>query len=357
MKKSIFLSILITIAKFSFCQDYTESTEPYTAKNGYIFKVGDTIYITEPKNFANEFTSIYDNKSLTNKRKYLEKNEYSNGTISYYDHIYRKYLIKSFIDHPSGEKIARLKNFLQPIYVSINKAIENDEIANCNPLYFKSVFLERNYLTDSVAFMEYIARESNISNNIIEEYLFLFRNNYYNIIRKDEFEFHKGLKNTKEEFKKFKEKIDSNKVYSVFTEVELGKYDFDTETFPILLDFNSFEIHSRSGYVFLPTNIEGKELELSNLYLLLTNIDEFKNLPLSTDKANAFVKSNKDEKGNVNRKVYIIINYKITGIDTNKENAYRNLRAEIQSIDFFASFKEEGIDYHHWWLNRIEKTK
>lgn len=48
MRKLITIFLLF-ISITGFGQKYPKSYDPYTAKNGRVFKVGDDIYITEPK--------------------------------------------------------------------------------------------------------------------------------------------------------------------------------------------------------------------------------------------------------------------------------------------------------------------
>ncbi|QQS51073.1 MAG: hypothetical protein IPM71_16160 [Bacteroidota bacterium] len=101
--------LLISFSIAGFSQKYLKSYDPYTAKNGHVYKVGDNIYITEPKNFNNEFLSLYTNKGLTSKADVLYIYTSSTGEKTIYDRRFKSYPIRYFLIQPDGKHIAALE--------------------------------------------------------------------------------------------------------------------------------------------------------------------------------------------------------------------------------------------------------
>ncbi|ALO17386.1 hypothetical protein L21SP5_03792 [Salinivirga cyanobacteriivorans] len=362
MRKLLALIFLLT-ALVSYSQRYPKSFDPFVAENGKTFKVGDTITFTEPHNFDKEFSTIYNNKSLESRTDALYvTDDPTTGERLIYDRRFKSYPIRYFISHPNGKKIAALKiNMLYNFFVDINQAIKYDEIANCNPLYVKSIWTENTPLTDSIAFLQYLAREKGVSKDIAKEYLYLFHRNKYNSIREDEFEFHQNLKETQKKLTDLLEMQDTSKVFIMNFKDEVGNYDFDKEAFPIKWKHNGEQVYTDLWEILTPYDINKDKVKLTDLRIQFNNTNQFSELKLNMEKASQFVKFNKDNSGNVDRDIYMKISFRITGLkDGNKvtKSYYRGekyLTANIISIDFFAKNKERYIDYYHWWLNRLEK--
>lgn len=362
--KKLITFILITISIVGYSQRYPKSYDPYTATNGHVFKVGDTIFITEPKDFNDEFFAVFDNKSLSDREEALYIYTSSEGKKSIYQNRYEFFTIRNFIDHPKGFKVAALDQGLGGLFnkfVAIDNAIEYDEIANCNPAYYKSIWGNKFYLTDSIAFLQYLTRESEITKDLAKEYLYLFQRNKYNLIREDEFEFHKGIKSTQTELNNLIAQQDTNKVYSILFKDEVENYDFDLESFPLKWIYNGTQIYNDIWEGITPDDINKDGVKLTDLRISFTNTADFNALPLDMDKANNFVKYKKDEYGNVDRDIFMKIDFRINGLSDGSDvtksyfRGEKYLLAEILSIDFYAVDKERYIEYYHWWLNRMEK--
>ncbi|QQS50960.1 MAG: DUF4852 domain-containing protein [Bacteroidota bacterium] len=209
--------------------------------------------------------------------------------------------------------------------------------------------------------MQYISRESEITKDLAKEYLYLFEREKFNSIREDEFEFHKGIKNTQAELNSLIAKQNKNEIFTILFEDEVENYDFDSESFPIKWIHNGTQVYSDLWEGLTPDDINRDRVKLTDLRISFINTSEFKSIPLPMDKANAFVKFKKDENGNVDRDIFMKIGFRITGISDGKivtESYFsgeKYLLAEIVYIDFFAVDNERYINYYHWWLNRMEK--
>lgn len=315
------------------------------------------------KNFNNEFLSLYNNKGLTSRTDALYiYTSSSTGEKTIYDRRFKSYPIRYFLVQPNGKHIAALEiNTLFNFFVDIENAIEADEIANLNKDYYESIWGDKSYLSDSLAFLQYISREPDITKDVAKEYLYLFQRGKYNSIREDEFEFHKGIKNTQEELNNLISKQDTNQIFTMLFEDEVGNYDFDSETFPIKWTHNGTQIYSDLWEVMTLDDINRDGVKLTDLRISFINTDDYTSLPLSMDKANAFVKFKKDEYGNVDRDIFMKTGFRITGLSNghsvskNYFSGEKYLLAEIVYIDFFALDKERYIDYYHWWLKRMVK--
>jgi hypothetical protein len=354
--RTFYLIILVLVTFNSIGQKHVKSDEPYISKSGMTFTVGDEIYLLEPFNFENKYHSFYKNKSLSLNVEALRVSE---------DLIFRKrykgYSIKRFLHHANGKVYAILETSkFYFCYLDIEDAILKNEIANNNKIAFESIWGKKTLLTDSIAFLEFCFREETINNDLVKEYMYLFNNTKYNLIREDEFEFHKSIRDEKASLETLRKNLDSNIIYTMAFSDFIGNYDFDLESFPILWNHNGTQIYSDVWEIFTPEDINENGVKLTDLRISFNNTEKFKSLPLNMDKANSFIKFKKGKTGNVDREIFMYISFRIKevkdGNDITNKLFYgeKYLVAEIESIDFFASDKNKYLPHFYFWLNRSE---
>ena len=196
----------------------------------------------------------------------------STGEKTIYNRRYRKYPIRYFINHPNGFTVAALEiNSLFNFFIDIDNAILYDEIANCNNIYFESSWGEKNFLTDSIAYLLYITKEPEITKELAKEYLYLFNRSKYNLIREDEFEFHKGIKETQNQLNEIISQIDTNIIYTILFDDFVDNYNFDLEAFPIKWKHNGMQVYNDIWEGLTPNDVNNDGVKLTDLRIKFIN--------------------------------------------------------------------------------------
>ena len=198
-------------------------------------------------------------------------------------------------------------------------------------------------MTDSLGFLQYISRENKILQNNLKEYLYLFENKIYSKVREDEFEFNNQLKNTEKKFIDIKSKLDTNQIFKLNFTDEIGNYDFEKSSFPILWKSNGLQLLSDKWEFSTPEDINKNKIQLTDLRINFNNAASFSLLPIIQEKANFLIKKRKDLSGQVDRKIYMQIHFKIKEIKNGNDSGFKQtfiigekyLMCKILKIDFF----------------------
>jgi len=337
-------------------QTYTKSTEPFTAKNGEIFKVGDKILIGSPADFSNTFTYYTQGKNLEIKKDAVGTIKIGNN-ITQYDNRIKYVEIKHF--KISSENITyAVTDALFNVMINIDKALETREIVSKK--HFEALWNTSINMTDSIAYLRMLNKVGSVNIDNAKEFLYLFNNKLYNRVREDEFEFQEQISSTINQLKKDAITNQFNDTLKILLEIDLGNYDFNLNGFPVLWNDNPMGVQILSdSWNNSPEDINKNNVSLTDLRLSFINKNNFSLLSLNKEKANLFVKHRKDFKGNIDRKVYMFVHFKLKNIEdiNNSEIVYdffkvdikaKVLNAEIIKVCFF-----EDKKYYNW-LNNIE---
>lgn len=343
-----FLVLFLILPNLVFSQTFTKSVEPYTAKNGKTYKVGDKIIVTTPADFSNTFLYYGSGNGLYHKKDAIFKSE--NNT---HDNRWKIQTIKQFKIYNDIGTVAVIDKLFN-VGVLIEKALETGEIAT--PKLEELIYQKPKVFTDSVAYLTYLNRESEISNDNVKEFLYLFDNKRYDYAREDEFAYRAEINKTKKNLNKVANQINPDETYFIRFNDRIGNYNFDSLSFPLVWKNNGAQILDDTWQIFTPEDINKNDVELTDLRIFFENIDKFKNLPLNMEKAQYLVKHRKDKYGDVNRRMYLGIHFKIKEL-VGKEYFEQNfidkgekyLICEIQRIAFF-----EDKEFQYNYLNTIE---
>jgi len=299
-------------------------SQSYTAIDGTEFTVGDSILIGLPS---------YE--SLTGKKSYRFIKSYDADSKSYQNvkkAIHYKYFpikeikdvserfMRDFDENAKLIEFGELGFLKTSYYVDINSAIKSGEIMLAfNPNYNKSKIL-----TDTLAFIFY----ANVSDRPIEsfakDYLIRFKKELYKNTHEDEFEFQKSLSIAKKEMENIYTKIDFTQEFSIFTKLDVENYDFDRNGFPIKIEELSVRAIKHSIYT-----------EESSLEIDFLNFNKFNFINIESEKANSFVKRRKDNLGNIDRTVYLRINFNLVKEIEGKESKKETIYGEINSVEYY----------------------
>jgi hypothetical protein len=353
MKIVITLIFLITYLT-TIAQNFTKSTESFTAKNGEIFKVGDKITIASPADFSNTFSYYYQGKNLKKKQNAIDTVTIGKTTVVY-DNRSKYSIIKYFLIDPILGTFA-VTDGLFNIMVNINKAIETREVVSQK--HRESMVNNSIRLTDSLAYIRMINQINSIDIDNAKEFLYLFNNKKYNEIREDEFEFQDQISTTLKQLNEDALNKKTEDTLKILLTIDLENYDFDKNGFPVAWNNqDGIQVLSNIWEALTPEDINKNKVKLTDLRIKFTNTDLFDLLPLNKEKANLFVKHRKNFNGNINRTVYIWVHFLIKNseIEQGSELKYDflkkkvNLNSEIIKVDFF----EDKVGYN--WLNSIGK--
>lgn len=343
-----FLVLFLILPNLVFSQNFTKSVEPYTAKNGKTYKVGDNIIVTTPADFSNTFLYYGSGNGLSFKKDAIFKSE--NNT---HDNRWKIHTIKQFKIYNDIGTVAVIDKLFN-VGVLIEKALETGEIAT--PELEELIYHKPKVFTDSVAYLAYLKRENEITNENAKEFLYLFDNRRYDYAREDEFAYHAEISKTKKFLNEVTNQINQDETYFIRFNDRIGNYSFDSLSFPLMWKNNGAQILDDTWLAFNSDDINKNKVELTDLRIFFENIEDFKYLPLNMEKAQYLVKHRKDRFGDVDRKMYLGIQFKIKKL-VGKEYFEQNfidkgekyLICEILRIDFF-----EDKEFQYNYLNTIK---
>lgn len=354
MKRILLVTIIcFGIQTLNLAQNFTKSTSPYTAFNGRIFHVGDTIIIGSPGDFSNEYLYFTKGKdhAIRNKAEGVIK---IGNQEKKYDMRYHAALIKHFKIYPGYGTCAVVENIFNNM-ININKALEIGELMSQE--HIAAVTNKVPYLTDSIAYIEFLRRnDTTPTKDHAKEFLYLFQNKIYNQIREDEFEFNNKINLT--------QKILLNEIRQSYSDtfkicipIEISNYEFDKNGFSLIWD-NASTVHILTNIlqILTPEDINKEHVKLTDLYLKFSNTEQFNFFSLFPDRANYLIKHRKEKNGDVDRKIWMYVHFTISDIENTKTGFYKYkfidaekcMNCKITKICLF----EDKIGYN--WLNTIK---
>jgi len=156
-----------------------------------------------------------------------------------------------------------------------------------------------------------------ITDQLIEQYINDFHQDFYIKSRRNEFEWREGVKKYREEFDQGLISYGNNNVvYIALTSIEINNYDFDKNGFPVTIKETTF-LSLRS------TELTYKQLNDVGLYF--PNLSKYNFVAISADKASDFIKSRTNQNtGYVDRKVTLRIYFKIAPFNTSEYKSIAN---------------------------------
>lgn len=320
-------------------QNFVKSSEPFKAKNGQLFKVGDTILIGTPADFSNVYSYYVQGKDLSLKKEAKGEIKIA-GEYKKYDNRFQRSIIKGFFIYEKEGTFAVLDKVFN-VMIHIDKGIESGELVS-NEL--EKVIRDRTTLfSDSMAYIEHIKFTKDYTIETVKEFLYLFDNTTFNRVREDEFEFNKNINSTKSKLKDGTKNLDSSKVFKIIFEDELGNYDFEKQSFPILWKNNGLHLLSDTWEHRTPIDINKNKVQLTDLKIKFSNTKDFNLMPLIEERANSLVKYRKGPDGTVDRRIRMAIYFTISDMKIGKAIPWEDfsLKSEgvficrITRIDFF----------------------
>ena len=221
---------------------------------------------------------------------------------------------------------------LQGYYIDIEPALKYGEIVLNYPAP-----QNHNWLNDTTFLIAYGKVTGNKDAKLLETYMIKVHNELYEKTKEDEFEFKGALNNVTAEYMSAIDHFDTNKIYSIKSDfLFFSSYDFKNNSLPIQWTVTSLQsVVNINGYYD------------RSIDLVLLNSNSFSNLSISQENANMLIKRRKDEFGSVNRKLYSVINFKVTSKGLQKD--YKAIPANITSIDCY-----EYDNYEYNYLGTIE---
>ncbi|MCA1745688.1 MAG: DUF4852 domain-containing protein, partial [Bacteroidales bacterium] len=306
--KHFFLLTLIFLSTSILAQKFEKSKDPYIAKNGTVYKVGDTISIASPTDFSNEFTCFVQGNKLESKMQALYTVKGKDGTRTY-DRRNTRYTIKQFKifeEHGTYAVVDNMFNYM----VNIDLGLEMNEVFSKE---MEDMIIDRipEIFTDSIAFLHYLKRQGEVNENSVKEFLYVFDNPTYKNVRNDEFAFHEQLSKTKKQLNEAVVNIIEDKTYFLGFEDKIGNYNFDTSSFPILWEKNGGVMLDDFWELLAKDNLSG-QIDLTDLRIFFTNTEDFPEMLLNPDRARFLINHRKAANGNIDRKIHMGIQFKIT---------------------------------------------
>lgn len=265
MMKKIVFALFICIA---LCAT-VKGEESMTTYDGTTLNKGDILTVGYNSVTASFYTTIKE--KITNE---YGRDQYLNIKD---DLTYSKVKIVDFITpespviFPNSNPIVLVKNEQgnKDLYIEINKAIENGEIISVFP---ESINENAVYLTDDLL-MACLIRVNNIpiNDNVLLSFIGIKDKELQARCRKDEFELNKAKPQYMELLNKLMDEFDFSATYYVKTKLEMGKYDFSANAYPLVLfqkesiflpygDYNFIIEKNRETYQFLPVIPEKAEI-------------------------------------------------------------------------------------------------
>ncbi len=332
MKNLKALIILTLIPILTYSQDYKTSF-------GRTFKVGDTV-IAGNYTYKNHYRNIYSSPDFGNSSICTPLNKYIITEIVRNDAEFKR---KCNDPNAVRVKIATKKGPFGLIsFVNFEPAIRDGEIVlRINPERVKTSILP---LDAKSAYLFFVEQSKLGINALLKQYLYNFEPVQFKLSQKDEFERNSIYKLTESKINKELSSIDSSKVYSLATQVELGEYDF-----------------TKGGFAFEISNVSFKLIDFKSteyglfpgLGISFVNIDKVSVLKISPEEANYFIKRRTKYSGSIDRKCYALYNFRIIQSPQSELNDYPSkeyyvLKARIVSIEFY-----DSPNFLYNWLGTV----
>jgi hypothetical protein len=321
MKKYLFILII-----FYFKTASSQNLNFYTCTDGSVFKIGDTVTISDPFRGRSYYESIkiyYYKDKILNGYKALDEN--LSG---------QKFVLKSIskdTDIFYSPKIIFVlggKGVLsKKLYLDIESAIKNGEIVLKSNMTEK---LNAEVLSDKTAFSGFLKLGNFNVDNYKREYLYRFNYKLYEQVYQDEFKLNKEISSSKTDLINEINTFNSNKLFTLNSTLSFQSYDFENSGFPIneeniLLNImDRVSKHTKANFYY------------PKLALEFNNFPNCRFLPINADEAEKLINRRKDSYGNINRKIYCKIYFKIFSAAESTDNLdYKSLKAEIYKIDVY----------------------
>lgn len=158
---------------------------------------------------------------------------------------------------------------------------------------------------------------------ITDSYLQVFEPTVWSHVKEDEFKLRKERKRVIEQCQQEVKDFSLDRNVHLHTWLNLGNYNFDTESFPVT---NMNESYHWSEYRYRSGGFP------STFCLYLANPDLLASLPMSPENAEAFLNRRKDGKGRINRRVEVTLRIRLTGL---RPRSRTDLFGEIQSATLY----------------------
>ena len=179
-----------------------------------------------------------------------------------------------------------------------------------------------NLLAASIKLQEHYNLEANV-----DSYMQRYQADTWNHVRNDEFELAAQRQRSLERFRRHVEEFSLDRNFVINTWMELGNYNFETESFPILRMGDGYHY---SKYLYSKGSFP-REFEL-----YLTNHDLLASLPMAPQEARVFLQHRKDSKGNVNRRLDVKLYIRIVRL---RRPTKDELMGEVQLARFYRNEK------------------
>jgi len=323
-------------------QKYTKSNEPFTASNGKVYHIGDTIIITSPADFDNTFVYFKTGKKLQTPQVGV----WTSSDNKTYNKMYTKYIIKQF-RHYEAHGVYAVVNKKFNYAINLDKGLEFGEIATDKLM---ELYNKPEAFTAEKAFL--ITLGDDFDNNDIKEYLYRFYNKEYKQSYQDEFSFNELISKKRKELTAKSSQYRVNQVFYTRIDQEFGNYNFDTNSFPIIWEGNGGKIiNDLTGWV-KAKDINNEGISFSDIRLHFDNIADFSSFTFPQERAKYLVQHRKQPSGKIDRRLYMGVQFDVKEVVGSEDlqslgsvsGNEKVLICEIKRIDLFEDEKFE-INY------------
>lgn len=316
------------------------SSQKYEAFDGTMFKEGDSVLIGEPSEDGYRNIYYYDDgfsdvEQHLGGNKFLIKSVKKAVNLSLYEDNW--YFDKNEMILKFGKKGL----FGNTYYMNIEKAIKSGEVVIKLPP--DSLYSKNKRINDTISFVYFVKISDKPIDNFTKEYLYRFMHELYEDTKEDEFEYQNSISKAKNKLSKSIKNCDFDEKYTMYTQLQLSKYNFDKKGFMIKDDKLLYEV------------VENVRLSTySSISILFPNYEKFKFVHVNPEDANAFVKRRKDKGGHVDREVYAKINFKFINPnkykkDISKKYSQNLLFGKIRSIELY-----DFENYNYNWIGTVK---
>ncbi len=331
----VLFSIVIMLPIITNAQKFKKSEEPFTASNGKTYHIGDSIIITTPADFSNQYVFYKVGNKLQDSQVAIRESVLEKGEIV--DIRYTKCAIKQF-RHYEQEGTYAVVDKLFNWAININKGIEMGEIASAKLI---ELYNKPERFSKEKAFLSTLGE--NIDNNDVKEYLYRFYRKEYKQNYQDEFAFSSLISSKKKELVDKAKQYDGNKKFFAYVNQEFGKYDFDTNSYPIIWDGNYIHLMDDTTEDIMAKDINEERIDFSDIAIYINNTEEFSSFPLNQGRAKFLVDHRKTSNGKVDRSLYMGVQFELKGIASEewlknhaiKDMTKKILICELKRIDLF----------------------
>ena len=155
----------------------------------------------------------------------------------------------------------------------------------------------------------------------------------YKKYHNDPFEWEEQFSKIKDNFNEKVQSANLDQVYIISTTIEFDDYDFDKQGYTVSIGEATYFPMS-SVYTVTDNAIEpGRDSYFGNrLGLKIQDFDKYNFIAMDKNTAKTFLQGRKNSYGNINKKIMILLKYKLAAFDSNEYNTFAAAIAQENKI-------------------------